>query len=72
VRAAPGIFVLVLVLERRGTLIECAIAKRLEGSRFGAHLSALAKFVSALIHPKRAKTGGSRERPNGSQLEGRA
>ncbi len=31
--------------------------------RFGAHLSALANFVSTLIWPRRVRTGGSRERP---------
>jgi len=36
----------------------------LEGSRFGPHLSALTNFASALVRPKRAKTGGSRERLN--------
>ena len=51
--------------------MRCAAAHRLEGSRFGIHLSALANFLSTLIGPKRAKTGGSRERPNGLQLYGR-
>ena len=48
-----------------------AIVQRLEGSRFGAYLSALANFVSTLIRPTRTKTGGSRERLSGSQLYGR-
>ncbi len=51
--------------------MRCAAAHRLEGSRFGIHLSALANFLSTLIGPKRAKTGGSREPPNGLQLYGR-
>jgi hypothetical protein len=39
-----------------------AIAKRLEGSRFGAYPATLAAFVSTPIQPKRVKSGGSRER----------
>jgi hypothetical protein len=38
--------------------------QRLEGSRFGANLVPLATFVITLIQPKRARTGGSRERPS--------
>ena len=36
--------------------------------RFGAHLVTLATFVITLIQPKRAKSGGSRERLLASQL----
>jgi hypothetical protein len=46
------------------------IAQSLEGSRFGVYLATLANFVSSLVGPKRAKTGGSRECPIGSQLYG--
>jgi hypothetical protein len=42
--------------------------QRLEGSRFGAYPATLATFVSSLVWPKRAKTGGSRERLAASQL----
>jgi hypothetical protein len=42
----------------------CAIAHRLEGSRFGGHPGTLAIFVSSLVQPQRAETGGSRERPS--------
>ncbi len=38
-----------------------AIAQRPEGSRFGAHLVALAHFVAVLVQPGRVKTSGSRE-----------
>ena len=38
-----------------------AITQRLEGSRFGAYLAALAHFVAMLVRPGRVKTGGSRE-----------
>ena len=48
----------------------CATAWRPEESRFGVGQSALAKFISTLIRPKRAKTSGSRERPTGSQVYG--
>jgi hypothetical protein len=51
--------------------MRCAAAHRLEGSRFGIHLAALANFASKLVRPEGAKTGGSRERPNGLQLYGR-
>jgi hypothetical protein len=44
--------------------MHCAIAHRLEGSRFGAYPATLAIFVSRLEPPKRAETGGSREQPN--------
>jgi len=44
--------------------------QRLEGSRFGAYPATLATFVSSLVWPKRAKTGGSRERLAASQLYG--
>jgi hypothetical protein len=53
-----------------GELMRCVIAQRLEGSRFGAYPANLATFVSSLVRPKRAKRGGSRERPIGSQLYG--
>ena len=42
--------------------------QRLEGSRFGTYLVTLATFVSKLIPPKRAITGGSRERLLALQL----
>jgi len=42
--------------------------QRLEASRFGAHLVTLATFVITRIQPKRAKSGGSRERLLASQL----
>jgi len=42
--------------------------QRLEGSRFGAQLVTLATFVITLIQPKRAKSGGARERLLASQL----
>jgi hypothetical protein len=45
--------------------MRCAIAQRLEGSRFGVFLATLANFVTSLVVPKRAKTGGSRKRPIG-------
>ncbi len=47
---------------------ECMDIQRLEGSRFGAHLVTLATFVITLIQPKRARSGGSRERLLASQL----
>jgi hypothetical protein len=50
--------------------MRCVIAQRLEGSRFGVFLATLANFVTSLVVPKRAKTGGSRERPIGSQFYG--
>ena len=37
---------------------------RLEGSRFGVHPVTLATFAALLVWLKRAKTGGSSERPN--------
>jgi len=40
-----------------------AIAHQLEGSHFGACAATLAIIVLSLVPPKRAKTGGSRERP---------
>jgi hypothetical protein len=40
------------------------IAQRLEGSRFGVYLAALAHFVAMLGRPGRVKTGGSREQPS--------
>jgi hypothetical protein len=46
------------------------MAKGCQGSRFSAYLSALANFASTLVRPNRAKTGGSRERLNGSQVYG--
>jgi hypothetical protein len=46
------------------------IAQRLEGSRFGVYLATLANFVLSLVGLKRVRTGGSRERPIGSQLYG--
>jgi hypothetical protein len=46
------------------------IAQRLEGSRFGVYLATLANFFSSLVGPQRARTGGSQERPIGSQLYG--
>jgi hypothetical protein len=39
-------------------------SQRLEGSRSGAHFVPLAIFVSSLVRPKRAETGGSRELPS--------
>ena len=54
--------------EGRGTLIRRVSSQRLEGSRFGLRPAALADFASTLIPRKRAKTGGSRERLNGSQV----
>jgi hypothetical protein len=45
-------------------------AQRLEGSRFGVCLATHTSFASSLVAPKRVKTGGSRERPIGSQLYG--
>jgi hypothetical protein len=50
----PFVLVVVLVLENCGTLMRCAIAGGLEGSRFGTRPSALANFASTLIPPKRA------------------
>ena len=51
-----------------GTMTRPVCSQRLEGSRFGMHLSALANLISTSARPKRVKTGGSRERPSGSQL----
>ena len=45
--------------------------QRLEGSRFGMYPATPRDFASSLVRPKRTKTGGSRERPIGSQLYGR-
>ena len=61
---------LVLVLEKVGTLTTPVCSQRLEGSRSGLYPATLATFASSLVGPKRAKTGGSRERPIGSQLYG--
>ena len=44
----------------RGSM-RCAITQRLEGSRFGVYLAALAHFVAMLVRPGRVQTGGSRE-----------
>ncbi len=49
--------------------MRCAVAQRLEGSRFGVHIVPLATFAPTLVQPERAKTGGSREGPIGSQLD---
>ena len=56
------VLVLVVVLDS-GVARRCdtRLPQRLEGSRLGVNLSTLANFVSTLIRPKRAKTGGSRE-----------
>jgi hypothetical protein len=51
-------------------LLRRVCSQHLEGSRFGVHLSTLAYFASTLVRPKRANTGGSRERLNGSQVYG--
>ena len=48
--------------------MRCAVAQRLEGSRFGVHIVPLATFAPTLVQPERAKTGGSREGPIGSHL----
>jgi hypothetical protein len=45
-----------------GTLTRSVCSQRLEGSRFGVYLAALANLVSTSTRPKRVKTGGSRER----------
>ena len=44
--------------------MRCAITQRLEGSRFGAHLAALAHFVAMPIRARRVKTSGSRKQPS--------
>jgi hypothetical protein len=41
--------------------IQRTIAQRLEGSRFGAHIAALAHFLAKVVRPLRVKTSGSRE-----------
>jgi hypothetical protein len=55
------VLVFVLVREKRSALTRLVCSQRLEGSRFGMYPATLANFASALIWPKRAKTGGSRE-----------
>jgi hypothetical protein len=62
-RANPPPIVLALVLEKVWTLTRPVYSRSPEGSRFGVHPATLATFVSSLVRPKRAKAGGSRERP---------
>jgi hypothetical protein len=67
-RGPEGAFVLVLVvvlvLEKSGTLLPRVITQRLEGSRFGVYWINPRYCFQRFTRPQNVATGGSRELPN--------